>query len=274
MNTRREVFFLESQKGRRFCLATHPDQRPRGGLLYLHPFAEEMNKARRMAALAASAFAERGWTVIQIDLFGCGDSEGDFADACWQDWLDDVTLGWERLKLECEGPLALWSLRAGSLLAADWLPRQTEHVPLLMWQPVTNGKQHLAQFLRLKAASEMLAESDAKEVMRCLRRALEVGESVEVAGYGLSAGLASGLNASTLNLCRATCGSVSAFEVTRSEQPQVSPALEMMARKWQESDIAVSTGAVAGSAFWQTQEIETVPELITVSLRALERFIS
>ena len=49
-----------------------------------------MNKSRRMAALQARAFAEMGFGVLQIDLFGCGDSSGDFSDARWDIWKQDL----------------------------------------------------------------------------------------------------------------------------------------------------------------------------------------
>ena len=89
-----EAFFLSVDGGRlgqRFCLF-HPAQGgvPKGCVLNIHPFAEEMNKSRRMAALQARALAKAGYAVLQIDLFGCGDSSGDFGDASWQDWVGDV----------------------------------------------------------------------------------------------------------------------------------------------------------------------------------------
>ncbi len=73
-----EAFFLpvaNAQHSQRFCLF-HPAQGRASGapLLYLHPFAEEMNKSRRMAALQSRALAEHGYAVLQIDLLGCGDS--------------------------------------------------------------------------------------------------------------------------------------------------------------------------------------------------------
>jgi len=52
-----------------------------GSVLYGHPFAEEMNKSRRMAGLQARALARAGYDVLQIDLRGCGGSSGDFGDA-------------------------------------------------------------------------------------------------------------------------------------------------------------------------------------------------
>ncbi|HET9396210.1 MAG TPA: hydrolase 2, exosortase A system-associated, partial [Nitrospiraceae bacterium] len=180
----REVFFMQSARGPRFAIATRPERSPLGGLLYLHPFAEEMNRSRRMAALAARAFARDGWLVLQPDLTGCGDSAGDFADAGWQHWLDDVSSAWAWLQTNCKGaPLVLWTLRAGSLLAADWLARTGETPALLLWQPVLQGQQALTQFLRLKAASQMLDESQSRTAIKTLRADLEAGRSVEIAGY-------------------------------------------------------------------------------------------
>lgn len=274
MHARREVFFLDTPKGRRFCLLTRSPCRPVGGLLYLHPFAEEMNKSRRMVALAASAFAAAGWAVLQMDLFGCGDSEGDFGDADWQDWLDDVSFARGWLRSHCDGPLALWSLRAGALVAADWLSSGSEHLPLLMWQPVTSGKQHLTQFLRLKAANEMLAESDARAAMDYSRAQLQAGRSVEIAGYRVSAGLAQGLGASRLQFPSKYAAPVALLEVTSSEQMALSPALSSLAKECRVAGTILSDQAVRGPAFWQTQEIEIAPQLIPASTHLLKKFVS
>ena len=90
-----EPFFLPAGNGERLCVLYRPASARalRGAIAYVHPFAEEMNKARRTAALAAHAFAQAGYAVLQLDLFGCGDSDGELKDACWQTWKDDVRLG-------------------------------------------------------------------------------------------------------------------------------------------------------------------------------------
>ena len=85
-----EPFFLESAPGRRFCLFHPPAGACRGAVLYVHPFAEEMNKSRRMAALQARALAAAGYGVLQIDLHGCGDSDGGFGEARWEQWHADL----------------------------------------------------------------------------------------------------------------------------------------------------------------------------------------
>ncbi|HEU6456255.1 MAG TPA: hydrolase 2, exosortase A system-associated, partial [Roseateles sp.] len=91
MNTSPDVFFLPTAAGeQRLCLFHAPVSAPRSKVLYLHPFAEEMNKSRRMAALACRKLAQAGHAVLQIDLRGCGDSSADFGDASWADWQADV----------------------------------------------------------------------------------------------------------------------------------------------------------------------------------------
>ena len=94
-----DVFHLARPNGERLCVYHAPTAGlPRAAVVYVHPLAEEMNKSRRMAALQSRALAAVGCAVLRIDLHGCGDSSGDFADASWEDWVDDVVAacGWLR----------------------------------------------------------------------------------------------------------------------------------------------------------------------------------
>lgn len=157
---RSEAFFFGAGRGARFCLLHEPAHgAPCGAVLYLPPFAEEQNRVRRGAANAARALAHAGWVVLQMDLAGCGDSAGDFADATWSGWLDDLRHGLSILSKRSSGPLWLWSVRAGSLLASELVKQslvgQNSHV--LLWQPVLSGAQHIKQFLRLRMARDTVA---------------------------------------------------------------------------------------------------------------------
>ena len=151
-----EAFHLDTPAGFRFCLARRPAAGAgcRGTIIHVHAFAEEMNKSRHMVALAAEAWARDGWTVLQIDLGGCGDSAGDFVEASWVGWLEDVRLahGWARA--QNDGPVWLWGLRLGAVLACEAVARFRLDCGLLLWQPVTSGKQHLQQCLRLWKAAQ------------------------------------------------------------------------------------------------------------------------
>src|SRR3546814_14337350 len=81
-----EALFIDGPAWRLFAIhhAAAPHCRQGLGLVYLPPFAEEMNRSRRMAALQARALAALGIDVLLLDLFGTGDSAGDFRDARWR----------------------------------------------------------------------------------------------------------------------------------------------------------------------------------------------
>ena len=165
--------------------------------MFLHPFAEEMNKSRRMAALQSRALALAGYGVLQIDLLGCGDSSGGFSDATWDGWIEDAVLAWRWLRARVEGPLWLWGLRVGCLLATAAAMRVGERSRLLLWQPVTSGKQALQQFLRLSVAGELMSGKDEGGA-GALKARLAAGTTVEVAGYRLAPSLAGGLEQAEL----------------------------------------------------------------------------
>jgi exosortase A-associated hydrolase 2 len=266
-----DAFFLPLRRGQRFCVRYAPAAAAtsRGTILYVHPFAEEMNKSRRMAALQSRAFAEAGWTVLQMDLFGCGDSEGDFGQAEWQQWLADVLEASAWLREQTGHVPSLWGLRAGCLLACQ-AAMNTEPAPdLLLWQPAVSGKQSLQQFLRLKVASQLLGETSSDRTgTQQLRERLVQGEAIEIAGYTLSPGLALGLEAAELT---PTIGPsrVAWLEVASSTPPELSPAARTRIHAWQAAGHRVDARAVGGAAFWQTQEITECQELVEATLAAV-----
>lgn len=260
---------MAARDGQRFYLF-HPSRggQPKGAVLYLHPFAEEMNKARRMAALQSRALAEAGYDVLQIDLLGCGDSSGDFADATWLAWCEDVLAGHRCLRARSSAPLILWGVRAGCLLAAQAAAEVPEAADFVFWQPVVSGKQHWQQFMRLKMAGE-LASGQAKAVGEQLRQQLAAGEQVEIAGYGIAPALAAGLEQAELLPPPAGSGRVLWLETSLREEATLAPVAQKRIEQWQAAGFAVEAGVVRGPAFWQTTEIEDAPELIVATLSAL-----
>jgi len=265
-----QAFFLPSDQGARFCLYhAAANGEARGAIIYLHPFAEEMNKSRRMAALQARAMAEAGFDVLQIDLLGCGDSAGDFADATWHAWLEDVSQACHWLRTQSSAPLTLWGLRAGCLLAAEAAARLPEPVNLIFWQPVISGKQHWQQFMRLKMAGE-LASGQAKGVSEQLRQQLAAGQTVEIAGYSVSPGLVDGLEKAELQPPAARHSRLSWFELSMREDASLAPVSQKRIEQWQVAGFKVDARVVRGPAFWQTSEIEDAPDLIAATMVALE----
>ena len=271
MHSAPEAFFLAAAggaRGQRLCLHHRP-QGPsaHGVIVFIHPFAEEMNKSRRMAALQSRAFARAGYAVLQIDLLGCGDSSGDFADATWTDWLDDVLEAARWAQRRYAQPLWLWGLRAGCLLAAQAALRIDAPVHLLFWQPALTGRLTLRQFLRLKSAGDLL-EGQAKGTMDRLQAQIAAGETVEVAGYRLAASLARGLESASL-APPPNPGRVVWLELSARENASLLPASAAMVEHWQQLGHPVAAQVVSGPAFWQTSEIEEAPALIDATLAAL-----
>ena len=270
MHAAPELFFLtaDSSRGQRLCVHHRPQgQAALGAVVYVHPFAEEMNKSRRMAALQSRAFARAGYAVLQIDLLGCGDSSGDFGDATWADWVDDVVTAARWMQHRYAQPLWLWGLRVGCLLACEAAQRIDPPCNLLLWQPPVAGKPLLQQFLRLKLAGDMLG-GQAKGAMDKLRAQLAAGNAVEIAGYALAPALASGLETAVLTPPPIAC-QVKWFEVSTRDEPSLLPASGLVVERWQHAGHDLTTHVVQGPAFWQTTEIEEAPALIDATLAAL-----
>ena len=109
---RQEALFLPSPRGRLFAVLRAPTAGVRGAIVHLPAFADEMNKARSVVAHASRVLADAGWAVLHLDPLGCGDSEGDFADATWEGWVRDAQVGAAWMRQHYPGQLWLWGLRS------------------------------------------------------------------------------------------------------------------------------------------------------------------
>lgn len=267
-----EPFFLDRPDGsRRFCLLHRPaGAQVAGCVLYLHPFAEEMNKARRMAALQSRAFAAAGLAVLQIDLLGCGDSSGDFGDASWAAWVDDGVAACQWLRQQyADAPPWLWGLRAGTLLALDVYRQLQTPAHLLFWQATPSGKQQLQQFLRLKRAAAIAGSDTDSAPPSSPRALLDRGESVEVGGYRLAPALASGLEGATLTPLPAPLPGTRLLWVELGDDTEPAPASAKTLQAWVEAGFRPEVHVVAGPPFWQTVEVEEAPRFIATSTAAV-----
>ncbi|HTT13485.1 MAG TPA: hydrolase 2, exosortase A system-associated [Burkholderiaceae bacterium] len=260
--------FEPAPAGSRFVLTYLPSGAERGTIVFAAPFAEEMNKSRRMVAQASRALAAAGWRVIECDLYGCGDSAGEFSEATWEQWVADLGRI-VQAEAQPNRALWLWGLRAGALLLPPLLESHAA-ANVLLWQPALDGAQVLGQFLRMRTAASLLEAGNSID-RRTLREQLARGESVEVAGYVLGAGLANGLALARLHLPPDFGGSIVWIDVAEDAASPQSVAAEKLLASWHDAGHAVDFQRVAGPAFWQTVEIAEVPELSGRTVAALER---
>ena len=267
-----QAFHLPMGGGQRLCVH-HPanGQAARASILYVHPFAEEMNKSRRMAALQSRALAAMGYSVLQIDLHGCGDSSGDLGDATSHSWFQDIAVAWDWLQANIHQSVILWGLRLGATLALDFARSQKRWpAGFLLWQPVLNGESHMTQFLRLRVASEML-EGAKTGGTRVLRETLERGEPQEVAGYWLNPELVRYIDSLQLTEIAPDGVPVCWLEVVAEEGQTVSPGTARTADAWRQANVDFTLDTPVGPAFWATQEITDCPALLARTMDCIDR---
>lgn len=265
----RKSFFLGSGAAARYCVYTPANGLCRGAWLYVAPFTEEMNKSRRMAMLQAQRLSAAGYAVLQLDAYGTGDSAGDFADARWHIWLEDLARGVQWLQQQGAQPVGLWGLRLGVLLALDYA-RQAPMPPaaLLCWQPVLQGHHFLTQFLRLKLAGALMQQQQHQLTTSALRTTLAAGQPLEIGGYLLSSELALAIDAADASLCAPACP-VRWLEVSATPTQVLSPAAQKQIQAWRAQGVEVSAQVAAGVPFWGTQEISTNPALLDATIHIL-----
>lgn len=259
------AFFLQGRAGRLFALhipAVSAREPAREGVLMCPAFAEEMNRSRRQVMLQAQAFAAGGRDVLLLDLFGTGESEGDFADARWELWLDDLERGARWLMQNGAETLCLWGLRLGAMLAHSLAlnARQFEVSRLLLWQPVATGKVYLNQLLRLRLAAQMSAGGGG-ETTASLRQMLASGATIEVAGYALAPALAEALDGLNLKSQGAEATAPVDWVELISPGRELSAASRGTVDALRAGGTPVNTHLVVGEAFWNTPETTTVAAL-------------
>jgi exosortase A-associated hydrolase 2 len=217
-----------------------------------------------MAALQARELAALGYGVLQVDLHGCGDSAGDFADARWDSWKRDLALAHRWLIDRLASPVHLWGLRLGALLAVDYAAGAVGPVAsLALWQPVQSGKIFLTQFLRLRVANAMLSnDKDAGNSTNALRAQLAAGETLEIAGYDLAPELAAAIDALDLVQLVPPACTVHWFEAVPAADRPLPPGSARVTEAWAKAGADVRVQLVACPPFWSTQEITESPALL------------
>lgn len=250
------------------------DAAPSRWVIHFPAFAEEMNKSRAMVARTARGLAELGVAVVVPDLFGTGDSDGDFVDAEWETWLaDQLNLAdWAREQGATE--LMFWGLRAGCLLAAEATSKMTSPPnQLIFWQPVPSGKQQMTQFLRLRMAATLKQGADGpneQENVAELRAELLAEKSLRVAGYQLGVGLFQAIESRQLGDFPIPVGAqVSIWEVMVNPAIPGSRLIQKQLEQWRQKRLQCTFSQVQGDPFWATQELGLAQALTDETVAAI-----
>lgn len=223
-----------------------------GNVLYVHPFAGEMLTSRNVIAAVSRQLVELGLGVLVVDLYGCGDSSGDFGDARWEIWRDDLRVASRWLQEQGGERLSLWGLRLGALLAVDFAAySQDTYERIVLWQPVLSGELMLNQFLHMNlSAEDGNASIQGRIGTREQRKNLVAGESIEVAGYRLAAELVWAIDRLNLGMPAVLLPTpIHWTEFVLSKQSLDGASLSVI-EGWKRRGASVSVDTVAGSFFW------------------------
>ncbi len=280
-----QPFHLDGPSGRLFAIyhaPAGPDRDPDSGanVIVVPPFAEEMNRSRRMMALQARALAAAGVGCLLLDLYGTGDSGGDFGDARWNAWRDDIHAAARWLAARSRPAPHLLGIRLGGTLAAACRRDRPEaYGRLVLWQPVANGETFLTQFLRIVTAATMAGDRGAGDggpqtTTKALRQRLRAGGTVEVAGYLLHPELAGAIDALRLADLIEPAGDpagdpVAWLELAGEADRPLPPGSRAVIEALRGRGVAIEEAVIAGEPFWARLETTVAPALIAATARAL-----
>ena len=262
-------FMLRGAKGPLLSIYYPPvrDSPARGDILLAPPFAEEMNRCRAMVAMQARALASLGVGTLVVDPFGTGDSGGDFSDGTWSEWRDDLRRGIDWLRTSGNGCLALWGIRVGAIMAAELAVGDAAIGRLLLWQPVTQGKSHFTQFLRIRIAAELERRGGIKSTDE-LRQRSAAGENIEVSGYPVGPNLARELDQVSLPAAADLASKHLAwFEVLAAAD--MAHGNSRLIADYQAHGVDLDYRPVVGPQFWQLHERAVAPALLAATTDAV-----
>lgn len=239
---------------------------PAGDVLFVPPFAEEMNRSRRMMTLLAQGLAERGYGSLVVDPFGTGDSDGEFAEARIAIWRDDLRRGYDWLAARGTVNISLVALRFGALLAHELCAARPVN-RLVLWQPAASGEQMLTQFMRIRLAAGLT--TGQVETTTTLRQRLGAGETLEIAGYDIVGGLAAEMDALRLDPNDPPrTSSIHWFDLVAEDGRALTPGSTRLIDGWHARGATVDARAIKGDAFWALLETTVAPKLIEATVAA------
>lgn len=157
-------------------------------VIFVPPFAEEMNRSKRMYVLCARLLADAGIHSICFDFAGTGDSSGKWGDYSFQDWQQNL-IDVYRWAKNITPTISLITLRDSALISLDLIKRNEIHIDkCVMWDPIDNGEVLIRQLVRMKIASAM-ADDLKKITTQEVTETIEKEGYLEVGGYHVSSNL-------------------------------------------------------------------------------------
>jgi exosortase A-associated hydrolase 2 len=241
-------------------------------VVFCHPFAEEKKCSHRAYVHLARRLSIEGYAALRFDFSGCGDSEGEFVAATLEAWEADAAAAAAFLRAETGAiKLTFFGLRLGAVLALRACGNDGAPAALVLWQPVVNGKDYVAENFRRVAIKQMLTQGQGRAPGGEAVEKLRAGEGeMDFDGYRLCGALYCGLSEIVL---ATPAPRVPTLLVQVAPRDVLQREYRSLVETWQAAGARVSARAVIVPPIWSRLELEDPAPLIEATvewLRELE----
>ena len=212
--------FFPNGEHRLFGVLHQPTAPNRQGFVFCHPFAEEKLWAHRVFVNYARKLCEAGYAILRFDYMGHGDSSGRFEASTVESRLADIDCAVRTLSNKSVGlnRIGLLGLRFGATLAALAADRNTQLEPLILWEPVNKGAQHMKEMIRINLTTQTAVYKEIRENTEALVGRLKAGGTINIDGYEIGYPLYEQMTAITLSERKSDYnGPVLVVQINKSE---------------------------------------------------------
>jgi len=181
--------YITSNGNRLFsCYSSSDNCVNKSGILIIQPFAEEQVIMQRALYNLANDLANNDIPVCRFDLFGQGDSNGDFNNANINEWKTNILDAIDTFKQTYQlTEIILCGFRFGATLALLTTNNNSNDVHrLILIEPITHGKQYIESVLRTNLTYQMVTYGEILYTRDILIDRLRSGESINIDGYLIS----------------------------------------------------------------------------------------
>jgi len=144
-----EAFFFGETGGQLFgCHHPPSSGASTAGAVLCYPMGQEYLRTHRLFRFLARRLSDAGLHVLRFDYFGTGDSAGEFETARLERWVDDTMTALAELRRRfLVRRVYAAGLRLGAAIALRAAVKQGGVDGLVLWDPVTNGPEYLADII-------------------------------------------------------------------------------------------------------------------------------
>lgn len=181
--------YINSNSNRIFCSYSSPvNCVNKTGILIIQPFAEEQVIMQRALYNLANDLSAKDIPVCRIDLFGQGDSDGDFNNANITEWNTNILDAINSFKKTYHlTEIILCGIRFGGTLAMSLANDVSNDLHrLILIDPIINGQQYIESVLRTNLTYQMVTYGEIHDTRDILIDRLRSGESINIDGYLIS----------------------------------------------------------------------------------------